>query len=234
MVAERGEWAQQLTVAHKLYQEGNWQRALFTFSQLAAIGFETAQYNAAFILSNAKMQWRIFDPFLNSSSPSSISSTQSPVSDHESNGDSDGSSTILANSGSRSSSEAGESSDAKKSVPATVSVLNSTASANQALLAWKEVSAMNKTDKERLIRVESEKRALALHALSADQGNSLSLLALGDYHYYQRAGLLLSQSDAVLYYQQAADNKLTQAIFNLGLMYEIGDGVTQDFHLAKR
>jgi hypothetical protein len=26
----------------------------------------------------------------------------------------------------------------------------------------------------------------------------------------------------------------TQAMFNLGIMYEIGDGVKQDFHLAKR
>ncbi len=32
----------------------------------------------------------------------------------------------------------------------------------------------------------------------------------------------------------AADMRNTHAIFNLGLMHEAGDGVDQDFHLAKR
>lgn len=32
----------------------------------------------------------------------------------------------------------------------------------------------------------------------------------------------------------AADMRHTHAMFNLGLMHEAGDGVDQDFHLAKR
>lgn len=51
-VAERGSWAVGLNHAHKLYQQRDYVGALFAYSQLAAIGFETAQFNAAFILAN--------------------------------------------------------------------------------------------------------------------------------------------------------------------------------------
>lgn len=50
-VAERGPWMDQLAVAHRLYAEGNEFAALYLFSQLAALGVESAQYNAAYILS---------------------------------------------------------------------------------------------------------------------------------------------------------------------------------------
>jgi len=50
-VAERGPWMDQLAVAHKLYAEGSEFAALYLFSQLAALGVESAQYNAAYILS---------------------------------------------------------------------------------------------------------------------------------------------------------------------------------------
>lgn len=51
MVAEKGPWMDQLSTAHKLYAEGNEVAALHLFAQLAAVGVESAQYNAAYILS---------------------------------------------------------------------------------------------------------------------------------------------------------------------------------------
>ena len=50
-VAERGPWMEDLAHAHRLYAEGSEQAALYLFAQLAALGVESAQYNAAFILS---------------------------------------------------------------------------------------------------------------------------------------------------------------------------------------
>lgn len=51
MVAEKGPWMEQLSTAHKMYAEGNELAALHLFAQLAAVGVESAQYNAAYILS---------------------------------------------------------------------------------------------------------------------------------------------------------------------------------------
>lgn len=53
-------------------------------------------------------------------------------------------------------------------------------------------------------------------------------------HYYGMGGLPSNKKNAALYYQMAADMRHTHAMFNLGLMHEAGDGVNQDFHLAKR
>lgn len=43
---------EQLAVAHRLYAEGNEIGALSLFTQLAAVGVESAQYNAAYILAS--------------------------------------------------------------------------------------------------------------------------------------------------------------------------------------
>jgi TPR repeat protein len=53
-------------------------------------------------------------------------------------------------------------------------------------------------------------------------------------HYYGLGGLLSNKRNAALYYQMAAEMRHTHAMFNLGFMHEAGDGVDQDFHLAKR
>jgi hypothetical protein len=50
-VAERGPWMDALAAAHKHYAAGNEMAALNLFAQLAAVGVESAQYNAAYILS---------------------------------------------------------------------------------------------------------------------------------------------------------------------------------------
>lgn len=49
-VAERGPWMDQLAEAHAMYAEGNNLRAMYLFSQLAAVGVESAQYNAAYLV----------------------------------------------------------------------------------------------------------------------------------------------------------------------------------------
>jgi TPR repeat protein len=46
--------------------------------------------------------------------------------------------------------------------------------------------------------------------------------------------LTASGAAAAARYKLAADLHHPHAIFNLGLMYEAGAGVKQDFHLAKR
>jgi hypothetical protein len=70
--------------------------------------------------------------------------------------------------------------------------------------------------------------------LSGHQGIADAWLLLGDFHYYGAAELGDDKVMAIYYYQKAADLKHTHALFNLGIMYENGDGVEQDFHLAKR
>ena len=49
-VCERGEWAAQLQHAHKLYQGGDPDGALLVYLELAELGFDVAQANAAHIL----------------------------------------------------------------------------------------------------------------------------------------------------------------------------------------
>ena len=76
--------------------------------------------------------------------------------------------------------------------------------------------------------------ALLLYSLSAGQGSGLSFLKVGDFHYYGMGGLAVDKMEASRYYQAAGDLHNTQALFNLGLMHEFGDGVEKDFHLSKR
>ena len=71
-------------------------------------------------------------------------------------------------------------------------------------------------------RAQCELRALYLHMLSASQGHSESYLRVGDALYYGLAGVNSDKAEAAEYYQFAADMKHTHAIFNLGMMHEIG------------
>lgn len=81
---------------------------------------------------------------------------------------------------------------------------------------------------------ECELRALYLFMVSARQGNAEAFLRIGDSYYYGLAGAPPNKFKAATYYKLAADLHHTHAIFNLGMMHEAGDGVEQDFHLAKR
>lgn len=77
------------------------------------------------------------------------------------------------------------------------------------------------------LRVGSESIALHLYSLSSAQGNVEAFLQIGDIYYYGRAGLKPDKHAAVTSYQAGADLRHPHALFNLGLMYEIGDGVAQ-------
>jgi TPR repeat protein len=100
---------------------------------------------------------------------------------------------------------------------------SSSSSNSSSLLLYKDVQ-----------KLECDIRALSLFSLSASQGNSDSFVQIGDFYYYRFSHYNQSRMIAATYYQKAADLHNTQGIFNLGLMHEIGDGVQQDFHLAKR
>ena len=73
-----------------------------------------------------------------------------------------------------------------------------------------------------------------MYTLSARQGNAESYLRVGDSYYYGLGGMTPNKQEAASFYQLAAEMRHTQAIFNLGMMHEFGDGVEMDFHLAKR
>jgi len=81
---------------------------------------------------------------------------------------------------------------------------------------------------------DCEERSLALYGLAALIGNAEARLRIGDFFYYGMGYLRSNKKEAAIRYQSAADQRNTHALFNLGLMHEIGDGVIRDFHLAKR
>jgi len=73
-------------------------------------------------------------------------------------------------------------------------------------------------------------RARRYYELSAEQGNAHSHLMLGNYYYAQRS-LNLSHTA----YRRAAELHNVEAQYNIGYMYQHGEGVpAPDAHLAKR
>lgn len=87
------------------------------------------------------------------------------------------------------------------------------------------------SDSQRLQLCEA--RALTLFDLSAQQGNAEAFVQLGDFYYYQRAGLVQAggRHEAADFYQKAADLHHTQAIFNLGIMHEVRLLLLQNKHV---
>jgi SEL1 protein len=76
--------------------------------------------------------------------------------------------------------------------------------------------------------------AIQLYKLAALQGNIDANLKIGDFYYYGKGGHEVDFTKASAHYALASKKSNAQAMFNLGLMYEHGVGVVQDFHLAKR
>lgn len=78
-----------------------------------------------------------------------------------------------------------------------------------------------------------ETRALTLFDLSAQQGNAEAFVQMGDMYYYRKAGLAYwtRKKQAAEFYQKAADLHHTQAIFNLGIMYEVSVAFFFKFHI---
>ncbi|KUI54666.1 hypothetical protein VP1G_02037 [Cytospora mali] len=76
--------------------------------------------------------------------------------------------------------------------------------------------------------------ALIYYTRSSRQGNTDSLVKMGDY-YLDGIGTELDIDKAVKCYTGASEyQQSAQALFNLGWMHENGVGLVQDFHLAKR
>lgn len=222
-VAERGDWAHDLTKAHRLYDAGDWSSALVLFSNLAAIGIESAQSNAAHLLMKADLPWlqqsaaSIFvDRNEDNIDMEAVDRQQIPtpaVDVFES--------TIVATAPVK----------GQQVLDASRAATSPVASVNMARDA-----VFNSTIPFSIISTKAscEGRALSLYAVSAAQSSSESFLRVGDCFYYGCGGLNVNKVEAAMHYQLAGDLKNAHAIFNLGLMHEAGDGVQQDFHLAKR
>ncbi len=195
VVAEKGEWMDDLTYAASLYELNRLPEALMIYAQYAAIGVESAQFNAAFLLSKQQC-------------PSSIQSKNQSV--------------LF-------------SSDAAKIEKESGSYVTELGVDDKVLLMSSLLNQSHANSSDlRTIKADCELRALSLYGLSASQGAAESYLRIGDFYYYGRAGMDVDKNEAAKYYQLSADLQHTQAVFNLGIMYESGDGVNQDFHLAKR
>jgi len=100
-----------------------------------------------------------------------------------------------------------------------------TAQLNAAYLLENVESPFNKT--------ETEFSALLNWMRAANQGYLEAKLKVGDYYYYG-LGVESDMTKAVNYYLLAEQMSSAQAMFNLGYMYENGQGLPKDLHLAKR
>ena len=230
-VAERGDWAHGLTKAHKLLDAGDRKSALALFSTLAAIGIESAQFNTAYLLMKSNdLLWLQIDQ------PVTTQKAQQNLVEAEVSETGDTSSIMLMKADPASDiiqPSAGVLSDKLD----TLSIISTLKNGN----ITKDISAVDNQSNGRNgvlshigVKANCEARALALFAVSASQISSESFLRVGDCFYYGCGGLVRDRVEAAAFYQLAADLRNTHAIFNLGIMHEVGDGVQQDFHLAKR
>ena len=228
-VAERGDWADSLTKAHRLFDAGDKNSALVLFSSLAAIGFESAQFNTAYLLMKATDL-----PWLDEQTSPTLVDDAPPVIDIKISGsethviiDSPIPTGLLANGKNthvRKEQSWGQRSIAKVRPGLTPSTTTPNGVLHNSTWSFKSFGS----------KANCEARALALYAVSASQGSAESFLRVGDCFYYGCGGMSRDKVEAAFFYQLAADLRNTHAIFNLGLMHEAGDGVEQDFHLAKR
>lgn len=84
------------------------------------------------------------------------------------------------------------------------------------------------------VHVDTVEATVMLYKWAATQGNVDANLKIGDFFYYGKGGHPVDYTKASAHYSHASKRSNAQAMFNLGLMYEHGVGVQQDFHLAKR
>mmetsp|Transcript_24367 Transcript_24367/g.45352 ORF Transcript_24367/g.45352 Transcript_24367/m.45352 type:complete len:959 (+) Transcript_24367:118-2994(+) len=219
-VAEKGDWAQQLNTAHTLYSVGDHCGALRLFSQLATMGFETAQANAAFILTQSPPAC---PAWLSPEDAAALSYEAREVNDDT---EPTSSAAILRS----------EQWEASRNFSEFHLPVSDDEDEGAAVEDVSETSTDISTTGVRTCTLSDqlEARAMSLYRQSALMGNAGSFRKMGDMHYFGRGGLTPDKHEAALHYQLAADFGQTHAMFNLGVMHEMGDGVEQDFHLAKR
>ncbi|EGT45201.1 CBN-SEL-1 protein [Caenorhabditis brenneri] len=83
-------------------------------------------------------------------------------------------------------------------------------------------------------RYNNLERAFLNWQRSANQEYAAARVKLGDYYYYG-LGTEIDHSLAFSSYKTAVDRHgVAQAMFNLGYMHEVGEGITRDLYLAKR
>jgi len=83
------------------------------------------------------------------------------------------------------------------------------------------------------VSAATHRRALRLYTASAVT-NARADREVGDYNYYGRGGLAASPSAAAESYMTACRNGMAHGCFDVAWLYEFGEGVAQDLHLAKR
>ncbi|GMF29040.1 unnamed protein product [Phytophthora fragariaefolia] len=91
---------------------------------------------------------------------------------------------------------------------------------------------------QRLLRsanVASERRALKyLIWANQENGDRETLVRIGDYHYYGLAGLRKDPQTAIRWYSRASAAGVNAGAYNVGHMYEFGDGVEVNLDRARR
>lgn len=96
---------------------------------------------------------------------------------------------------------------------------------------------LDRQESEQLFEPNSDdlwKRALVFWTRAAAQGYSAARVRLGDYYYYGH-GTDVDYEAAAYHYRIASEQQNNaQAMFNLAYMHELGAGMKQDIHLAKR
>lgn len=240
-VAERGDWSVDLARAHRQYDRGYKLEALELFSKLGAMGIEHAQVNAAFLLSKG------VGPPVSKQLPFALASTATST-------DSDdilpGYIGLLPPLVTGKLSQLGQNGSAafvvleKEQWRDLMQLHTPKISLPQHLNRLSDWLLPASRSRESSVRISPsaatthrqacEQRALHFYGLSAGQGTAESYLRIGDFYYYGQGGLRYDKAEAAFYYQIAADMRHTHAMFNLGIMHEVGDGVVQDLHLSKR
>jgi len=242
-VAERGDWAADLSLAHRHYDRGDKEEALLLFSKLAAMGMEMAQYNAAYLLARGV-------------GPANVARREASGKQH--NGETTAASAasfssldgysgplpgpVIKRLTSNRAASAEPHSSSRESAAFVIAekaqwdeILHPRHLASQPLWGKKSGEGLRRTETAAAVhRRACEQRALNFYSLSAGQGVAESYLRIGDFYYYGLGGLQRDKPEAAFYYQIAADLRHTHAMFNLGIMHELGDGVVQDLHLSKR
>ncbi|OWZ16842.1 Suppressor of lin-12 [Phytophthora megakarya] len=83
--------------------------------------------------------------------------------------------------------------------------------------------------------IMSERRALKyLLMTNKENGDRETLVRIGDYHYYGLAGIRKDPKTALRWYSRGSAEGVALGAYNVGFMYEFGDGVQPNLKRAQR